>query len=88
MLVRAWHIQDAEAFAIIVGTMADEVLPHIHTTNTFFETILRDMQELNNKARILDVEIELYGTSMKEGVIVQEHIMKIKILANQLAAVD
>ena len=37
ILVKAWHIQDVEAMAIIVGIIVDEVLPHLQMTNTSFE---------------------------------------------------
>lgn len=71
VLVRDWHICDAKALAIIVGTVADEVLPHIQTAKTSFEawTILRDMYELN-EASFLDMETKLYsmGKGSKRGL--------------------
>lgn len=60
-LVRAWRKLDAEALAIIIGTKANVVLPHIHVANSSFEAwkTLRDMYELNNDVSILGLEIEL-----------------------------
>lgn len=34
MSMRTWQIHDAEALAIIVGTTATEVLPHLKTADT------------------------------------------------------
>ena len=82
ILVRAWHIQDADALAIIVGSTTDGVLPHLHMVGIAFEawTILQDMYELNNKEWILDLETKLFGMGMNEGSLVQEHITKMKVL--------
>ena len=44
----AWENRDAQALAMLIGTMADAIIPHIHMAETSVEAwaILKDLYHL------------------------------------------
>lgn len=48
---------------------------------------MKDTHELNNKARLLDLEVKLFGMDMHEGHSMHEHITKGKLMRDKLVAV-
>lgn len=87
--VRDWVLRDAEALSMITGTTVDSVLPHIQLAETTWEAwkILKDLYETNNTARIFTIQNQLFMMTMGEGESINDHLVKVKIQKNQLAAV-
>ena len=84
-----WEDKDAQALAMIIGTTANAVIPHIQMADTSVEAwaTLKDLYETDNTSRILTPQHELFNLEMNEGDGVHDHLTKVKVVRDKLAAV-
>ena len=74
---------------MIIGTIVDAVIPHIQMVETSIKAwaIMKVLYKTNNTARILLLQHQLHDLELDEGGSVHDHITKVKVVTDPLAAI-